>query len=139
VSCEGSMIKDACGCRSMVSSAALLPNGERSCAPVRIYGEQRYVLGYVPTGGLHEIKPGDRVTIETGLRTAEGIVARVDPIAAVLPWRRSQVRAGLAAGSKLDSSSRSPGHGELGCRVILLGCVEGVDALETADPPAGGP
>ena len=81
----------------------------------------------------------NRVTIETGLRTAEGIVARVDPIAAALPWRRSQVRAGLAAGSKLDSSSRSPGHGELGCRVILLGCVEGVGALETADPPAGGP
>jgi len=78
VSCEGSMIKDACGCRSMVSSAALLPNGERSCAPVRIYGEQRYVLGYVPTGGLHEIKPGDRVTIETGLRTAEGIVGGSD-------------------------------------------------------------
>jgi len=134
VSCEGSMIKDACGCRSMVSSAALLPNGERSCAPVRIYGEQRYVLGYVPTGGLHGIKPSDRVTIETGLRTAEGIVARVDPIAAALPWRRSQVRAGLAAGSKLDSSSRSPGHGELGCRVILLGCVGGVGALETSRP-----
>jgi multidrug resistance efflux pump len=50
-----------------------------------IYGEQRYVLGYLPTGGLHEIKPGDRVTIETGLQTAEGIVARVEPIATALP------------------------------------------------------
>jgi multidrug resistance efflux pump len=50
-----------------------------------IYGEQRYVLGYLPTGGLYEIKPGDRVTIETGLHTAEGIVARVEPIAAALP------------------------------------------------------
>jgi multidrug resistance efflux pump len=50
-----------------------------------IYGEERYVLGYLPTGGLYEIKPGDRVTIETGLRTAEGIVARVEPIAAALP------------------------------------------------------
>ena len=50
-----------------------------------IYGEQRYVLGYLPTGGLYEIKPGDRVTIETGLQTAEGIVARVEPIAAALP------------------------------------------------------
>src|SRR6266481_6538344 len=37
------------------------------------------------------------------------------------------------------SISRSPGHGELGCRVILLGCVGGVGALETAGPPAGGP
>src|SRR6202035_5769139 len=35
--------------------------------------------------------------------------------------------------------SRSPGHGELGCRVILLCCVGGVGALETAGPPAGGP
>jgi len=50
-----------------------------------IYGEQRYVLGYLPTGGLHEIKLGDRVTIETGLQTTEGIVARVEPIAAALP------------------------------------------------------
>src|ERR1700726_151745 len=37
------------------------------------------------------------------------------------------------------SFSRSPGHGELGCRVILLGCVGGVGALKTAGPPAGGP
>src|SRR5258708_37392532 len=37
------------------------------------------------------------------------------------------------------SISRSPGHGALGCRVILLGCVGGVGALETAGPPAGGP
>src|SRR5260370_1247289 len=37
------------------------------------------------------------------------------------------------------SISRSPGHGELGCRVILLGCVGGVGALETAGTPAGGP
>jgi multidrug resistance efflux pump len=50
-----------------------------------IYGEQRYVLGYLPTGGLYEIRPGDRVTIETGLQTAEGIVARVEPIAEALP------------------------------------------------------
>jgi len=50
-----------------------------------IYGERRYVLGYLRTGGLYEIKPGDRVTIETGLQTAEGIVARVEPIAAALP------------------------------------------------------
>jgi multidrug resistance efflux pump len=50
-----------------------------------IYGERRYVLGYLPTGGLYEIKPGDRVSIETGLQSAEGIVERVEPIAAALP------------------------------------------------------
>jgi multidrug resistance efflux pump len=50
-----------------------------------IYSEQRYVLGYLPTGGLYEIKPGKRVTIETGLQAAEGIVARVEPVAAALP------------------------------------------------------
>lgn len=50
-----------------------------------IYGERRYVLGYLPTGGLYEVNPGDRVWIETGLRRAEGIVTRVEPIAAALP------------------------------------------------------
>ena len=50
-----------------------------------IYGERRYILGYLPTGGLYEIHIGDRVWVETGLRSAEGIVTRVEPIAAVLP------------------------------------------------------
>jgi multidrug resistance efflux pump len=50
-----------------------------------IYGERRYVLGYLPTGGLYEISPGDQVWIETGLRRTEGIVTRVEPIAAALP------------------------------------------------------
>jgi hypothetical protein len=38
------------------------PNRVRSCAgePLfQIHGEQRYVLGYLPIGGLHEIKPGE--------------------------------------------------------------------------------
>jgi hypothetical protein len=68
------------------------PNRVRSCAgePLfQIHGEQRYVLGYLPIGGLHEIKPGDRGTIDTGLQTAEEIVAQVEPIAAALP-RESQ-------------------------------------------------
>jgi len=50
-----------------------------------IYGEKRYVLGYLPTGGLYEVNPGDRVWIDTGLRSVEGIVTRVEPIAAALP------------------------------------------------------
>lgn len=50
-----------------------------------IYGEKRYVLGYLPTGGVYGISPGEHVLIETGLRRAEGIIARVEPIAAALP------------------------------------------------------
>ena len=50
-----------------------------------IYGEKRYVLGYLPTGGLYDISPGERVWIATGLQRVEGIVTRVEPIAAALP------------------------------------------------------
>lgn len=50
-----------------------------------IYGEKRYVLGYLPTGGLYDVVPGEPVWIETGLRRAEGVVTRVEPIAAALP------------------------------------------------------
>jgi multidrug resistance efflux pump len=75
-----------------------------------IYGEKHYVLGYLPTGSLYEINPGDRVWIETGLRRAEGIVARVEPIAAALPRefqraftpvdRQQVLRVELAAGEE---------------------------------------
>src|SRR5205807_1958374 len=51
---------------------------------VEIYGNSRFVLAYLPTGGLYKIAVGDRVNIKTGLHTVEGVVARVEPFAAAL-------------------------------------------------------
>jgi multidrug resistance efflux pump len=52
---------------------------------VEVYGNQRFVLAYLPTGALYDVAPGDRVQIETGLRMSEGRVVRVQPFAAALP------------------------------------------------------
>ena len=50
-----------------------------------VYGNQRFVLAYLPTGGIYNVAAGDRVVIKSGLRTVEGVVARVEPFAATLP------------------------------------------------------
>lgn len=52
---------------------------------VEVHGDQRFVLAYLPTGALYDVRPGDRVQIEAGLRTSEGRVASVQPFAAALP------------------------------------------------------
>jgi multidrug resistance efflux pump len=52
---------------------------------VEVYGHQRYVLAYLPTGNLYTIVPGDRVEIKTGLRSVSGVVKRIEPYAAALP------------------------------------------------------
>jgi len=49
----------------------------------------------------------------------------------------NQVRTGLTAGAKRIRTFGPTGHGELSCRVILLGCLGYVGALETAAPPTG--
>ena len=52
---------------------------------IEVYGHQRYVLAYLPTGNLYTIAPGDRVEIKTGLRSVSGVVKRIEPFAAALP------------------------------------------------------
>jgi len=52
---------------------------------VEVYGNQRFVLAYLPTGALYDVRPGDRVQIEAGLRTSEGRIVSVQPFAAALP------------------------------------------------------
>ena len=54
-------------------------------ALANVYGNQRFVLAYLPTGGVYDVAAGDRVSIKTGFLTVEGIVARVEPFAAALP------------------------------------------------------
>jgi multidrug resistance efflux pump len=52
---------------------------------VEVYGNQRFVLAYLPTGALYNVSLGDRVQVEAGLRTSEGHVVHVQPFAAALP------------------------------------------------------
>ena len=52
---------------------------------VELNGNHRYVLAYVRTGSLYQVKEGDLVTINTGLQSASGVVKRVEPFAAALP------------------------------------------------------
>jgi multidrug resistance efflux pump len=77
---------------------------------VEIYGNSRFVLAYLPTGGMYKVAVGDRVNIKTGLYTAAGIVARVEPFAAALPRefqrtftpveRQQVIRVEFAAGAE---------------------------------------
>ncbi len=50
-----------------------------------LYGEKLFVLGYLPTGTLYQVRPGDEVQISTGLQTYRGTVKRIEPYAAALP------------------------------------------------------
>ena len=52
---------------------------------IEIYSDNRYVLAYVPTGGLYRLAIGDEVEITAGLRTVRGSIKRVQPYAAALP------------------------------------------------------
>jgi len=50
-----------------------------------IYGNRRFVLAYVPTGGLFTVRVGETVRIADGLHTFAGTITRVEPVAAALP------------------------------------------------------
>jgi hypothetical protein len=39
---------------------------------IELNGNQRFVLAYVPTGSLYDVKEGDEVTIQTGLQATPG-------------------------------------------------------------------
>jgi multidrug resistance efflux pump len=52
---------------------------------IELYGEQRFVLGYVPTGTLYRLAVGDEVQIKVGLQTNRGFITRVEPVAQALP------------------------------------------------------
>jgi membrane fusion protein (multidrug efflux system) len=68
--------------RIVADKGAVVRTGE----PVmEIYGDNRYVLAYVPTGGLYEVAPGNRVEIKSGLQHSNGVIIRVEPYAAALP------------------------------------------------------
>src|SRR5437867_4267517 len=60
--------------RLVVGKGAVVRAGEPL---MEVYGDHRFVLAYLPAGGLYEVALGDRVQIKTGLRTAEGTITRI--------------------------------------------------------------
>lgn len=52
---------------------------------VEIYGNESYVLAYVPTGTLYSVDTGDRVVVEWGVRSAMGRVVAIEPVAMAMP------------------------------------------------------
>lgn len=52
---------------------------------IELNGKHRYVLAYLPTGSLYDVKKGDKVIIKTGLHSVREIIVRVEPFAAALP------------------------------------------------------
>jgi multidrug resistance efflux pump len=68
--------------RRAVEKGAVVRAGEPI---VEVYGHNRYILAYLPTGGLYSVAPGDPVQINLGFRTAQGVIARIEPFAAALP------------------------------------------------------
>lgn len=52
---------------------------------IELNGNQRFVLAYVPTGSLYDVKEGDKVVVKTGMQATQGIITRVEPFAAALP------------------------------------------------------
>jgi multidrug resistance efflux pump len=52
---------------------------------LELYGDERFVLAYVPTGRLFHMRVGEAVSISTGVRDFAGKIVRIEPIAAALP------------------------------------------------------
>jgi multidrug resistance efflux pump len=52
---------------------------------VDLYGTQRFILAYLPTGGLYHVEIGDEVNIKVGFRSTRGTITRIEPVAARLP------------------------------------------------------
>jgi hypothetical protein len=61
-------------------------------------GNQRFILAYLPTGGLYSVH-GATNTINMGLRSTYGIISKVEPIAAALPREFQRAFAGGASAS----------------------------------------
>jgi multidrug resistance efflux pump len=65
-----------------VGKGAVISAGEPL---MELYGNDRFVLAYMPTGGVFQVLPGELVTVSTGLQTFNGSVVRVEPIAVNVP------------------------------------------------------
>lgn len=52
---------------------------------LELYKDARFIVAFLPTGGLFSVAPGDRVVASTGLQTFTGAIVSIEPVAAVLP------------------------------------------------------
>lgn len=52
---------------------------------LELYKDARFVVAFLPTGGLFSVTPGHRVVASTGLQNFTGTIASIEPVAAVLP------------------------------------------------------
>lgn len=68
--------------RRNVEAGAVITSGE---VLAEIYGNDTYVLAYLPTGTLYSVKAGDRVIVEWGVRSAPGRITAIEPLAMALP------------------------------------------------------
>jgi multidrug resistance efflux pump len=68
--------------RRLAENGAVLAAGQPL---LEIYDDRRFVLAYVPTGGLFHVTQGQSVQIRAGLQTFVGTIVRVEPIADALP------------------------------------------------------
>jgi multidrug resistance efflux pump len=50
-----------------------------------LYKDARFIQAFLPTGGLFSVSTGDHVVVSTGLQSFSGIIARIEPVAAMLP------------------------------------------------------
>ena len=52
---------------------------------LRVFHGAPYVLAFIPTGRIFDVRPGQRVTVRSGFRSVEGQIEVVYPIAPALP------------------------------------------------------
>lgn len=68
--------------RRLASKGSVLRAGD----PLfEMYGTNRFVFAYLPTGTLYTVGPGEEVQVSTGLHTYRGTITRIEPYAAALP------------------------------------------------------
>lgn len=68
--------------RLAASKGAVVRSGE----PImELTGSRHFVLAQVPTGAFYHVRPGQEVTIKTGLKSNRGTIASVEPFASALP------------------------------------------------------
>jgi multidrug resistance efflux pump len=68
--------------RRLAENGAVLTPGQPL---LELYNNARFILAFLPTGGLFPVSPGERVVIEAGLQRFTGAIARIEPVAAALP------------------------------------------------------
>jgi len=94
--------------RTDVKPGSGVQPGERVA---EVFHGERYVLAYVPTGAIYDVRPGDKVALRYGFRLMQGRIDALLPLAHRLPQefqrafqtadRKQLVRIHIAEGARL--------------------------------------